>query len=164
MKLKKLIVYVAGGLLTIAAVGAVTAPKLTAAIRGAFVEIVIPSHPYASSILLTQNAAIATGPDTGTLGVTSITLTNFEMTNQTVFLWAPTMNGGGCGLGVLDTTLTKVAFGFYATVPAGQTIHLTYPSPLTFSGIDGHTCVAGLVVTPGTSLNTVAMVVNGFVN
>ncbi len=163
MKLKKLIVYVASGLLTIAAVGAVTAPKLTAAIRGAFVEIVIPSHPYASTGVI--KTFLTTGPDTGTLGVTSITLTNFEATPETVFIWEPTLSAGSCGpSGVLDLSSTNAVLGFYIAVPAKQTMHFTYPSPLTFSGIGGHTCVGGLLLGGDTPSVGVQMVINGFVN
>jgi hypothetical protein len=161
MKLKKLVLYAAGGFLTIAAIGAITAPRLTAAIRGAFVEIVIPSHPYSSKSFITQNP-VSTGPDTGTLGVTSITLTNYDTIPHMINIASAVVTGGDCTTGTLMTGTDAITS---VLVPATQTLHLTYPSPLTFSSVSGHTCVFGGVL--GTIPNAgtaIRMDINGFVN
>lgn len=155
MKLNKTILWAAGGVLTLAFAGIFTAPKVAAAIRATFVEVVIPSKPFYGVLGLSpQNFRSSTGPDVGTLGVTNITVTNFDSIRNTVFILAPLFNGGGCGsliTGGAGPTLTIVVQPF-----STQTI--TYPTPLVFGGVDGHTCVAAQ------ASGNVEVDVNGFVN
>jgi hypothetical protein len=73
MKLIKLVLYAAGAVIIMAVVGTLAAPKLAATIRGAFVEVVIPSRPFYDSMSV-LNSVVSVGPDTGTLGVSNITL------------------------------------------------------------------------------------------
>jgi hypothetical protein len=92
MKLSKTILCAAGGFLTVA----FAAPRVSATIRAAFVEVVIPSKPFFGA--LTSNfSQPATGPDTGTLGVTSITVTNFDPAARLISINAPIFSSGSCG-------------------------------------------------------------------
>jgi hypothetical protein len=125
-----------------------------AAVRGALVELVLPSRPFNESFSLSP--AGSAGPGTsGVLGVTAITLTNFSASNTTVFVFNPLFaSGSSCGSPVIGGSGPR----FYVDVPAGQTVHLTYPSPLVFTPISGNSCIAA-----SGSLD-VDFTVNGFVN
>jgi hypothetical protein len=54
------------------------------------------------------------------------------------------------------------ALSFNFLVEPRGTVHLTYPSPLVFPSISGHTCIAGQVRTANTA--GIDVLVNGFVN
>jgi hypothetical protein len=155
MKLNKTILWAAGGFLTVAFAGIFTAPKVAAAIPATFVEVVVPSNPFYGRMNLSpQNFVKSVGPETGTLGVTNITVTNFDSTRNTVFILAPLFAGGGCGsviTGGAGPNLTISVEPF-----ATQTV--AYPTPLVFGGIQGHTCVAAQ------GSGNVEVYVNGFVN
>ena len=84
-----MILYAAGAFLTLAFAGIFAAPKVAAAIRATFVEIVVPSNPFYAVMNLTpQEYLKSVGPDTGTLGVTNITVTNKDSTLNVVFILA----------------------------------------------------------------------------
>lgn len=68
--------YAGAGLLSLALIGALAAPKVVAAARAALVEIVIPSTPFFGSMSLSGFGSQSVGPGTGTLGVTQIVITN----------------------------------------------------------------------------------------
>jgi hypothetical protein len=161
LKLKSLVPYIAGSLVAVVAIGILRTPKVSAAIKAAFVEIAIPSNPFFNNMIV-LNAATSIGPDSGTLGVTNLTLTNFDSTAQQVFIFAPVFSTGGCGGPSADI----IGGGgpqmqFY--VQPQQTLSISYPSPLTFHGISGHTCVAAEVTTLLHG-GSVEITVNGFVN
>jgi hypothetical protein len=155
MKLNKTILWAVGGFLTIAFVGIFAAPRVSAAIRATFVEVVIPSKAFFSALTLSQQKLRASaGPETGTLGVTNITVTNYDSTVNTVFIFTPLFSGGGCGsviTGGAGPNLTIL-------VQPSSTLAITYPTPLVFEGIQGHTCVAAQ------AFGNVEVDVNGFVN
>jgi len=137
------------------AASAAFAPGAVAAIKAAFVEQVLPSRPFQGSVVGSGYRTLGPGAS-GTLGVTAITLTNFSGSSQSVFVFAPVFAGGQvCGSNVV------IGGGyprFYVLVPAGQTVHLTYPSPLVYPGISGQSCVA---FSGGDNLD---ISVNGFIN
>ncbi|MBL8307937.1 MAG: hypothetical protein JNM33_14685 [Rubrivivax sp.] len=135
---------------------AILAPAAQAQSRAALVELAQPSRPFNDSA--NGSASYVTvGPGAvGKLGVTAITLSNLGTTARTIFVFAPVMqNGFSCGS-------TNVIGGsqprFYVVVPASQTVHLTYPTPMVFPGVGGQSCVAF-----GSAAN-VDITVNGFVN
>src|SRR4051812_18363344 len=75
------------------------APALAAgSLKAAYVEEVIPSHTWSGSMQV-LNATRSVGPGTGVLGISSLTLTNFDNSPQQVFLFVPIFSGGGCGTG-----------------------------------------------------------------
>src|SRR5471032_3349278 len=76
-----------------------SAPALAAgAIKAAYVEEVIPSRTF-SGRMQVLNTTNSVGPGTGIFGITSLTLTNFDSTQQQVFIFVPIFSGGGCGSG-----------------------------------------------------------------
>jgi hypothetical protein len=158
MKLIKLVLYAAGAVIIMAVVGTLAAPKLAATIRGAFVEVVIPSRPFYDSMSV-LNSVVSVGPDTGTLGVSNITLINFDSTSQQVFIFAPIFSGGGCGSAVTGGSSPRMT----VYVQPQQTLVIPYPSPLVFTGFSGHTCVAAEVTTVLHG-GSVEVDVTGFVN
>ena len=131
-----------------AALASVSGPVFAAgSIKAAFVEEVIPSKPWSGrmSVLNTTNS-IGPGPNGGILGITSITLTNFDTSPQQVFIFVPIFSGGGCGSGgstiVGGTTPQMTVY-----VQPQSTLHLTYPSPLVINPFANITCVAAEVTT-----------------
>ncbi|HUL34905.1 MAG TPA: hypothetical protein VL128_13555 [Candidatus Eisenbacteria bacterium] len=161
------------GVLAIAAGAVVTqliAPRTVQAVVSALVtvantsanpvptQMVGPSNPYFGSVIL-LNTPASVGPDSGRLGVTNITLTNFASSRQQVFLFQPLFSSGGCGDGTISGS-TGPKFEVY--LQPSQTLAIPYPTPLVFPGADGHTCVAAEVTT---NLNggSVEMDVTGFV-
>jgi hypothetical protein len=143
--------------LVAAAAGALLyAPAAIAAIKAAFVELVLPSRPFNGSV--SGGAGYqTTGPGSaGTLGVSSITLTNFGSASAQIFVFSPVFQGGfACGS---SQVIGGSSPRFYVLVGGGQTLHLTYPSPLVMTPVSGQSCIAfsapsGLDIT-----------VNGFVN
>ncbi len=130
-------------------------------IKAAYVEEVIPAHTYTGHMTL-LNAVNSIGPGTGILGITSITLTNFDTSPQQVFIFVPIYSGAGCGAGgstVIGGTTPQMTF----YVQPLQTLHLTYPTPLVFNPYAGNTCVAAEVTTLLHG-GSVTMDVNGVLN
>jgi hypothetical protein len=155
------VVYATGGLLALTLAGAFTAPKLAAAIKAAYVEVVIPSRPFAGSMQAT-NTKVSVGPDTGTLGVSNLTLTNFDSAAQQVFIFQPTFAFGGCGgSGAAINGGSTPQMQVY--VQPFSTLVIPYPTPLVFPGFGGHTCVAAEVTTVLHG-GSVQIDVTGFVN
>jgi hypothetical protein len=100
-------------------------------------------------------------PGTGILGVTSITLTNFDSAAQQVFIFSPVFSGSGiCGSGeIIGGGNPQIE----VYVQARSTLQLTYPSPMVFNPLNGQTCIAAQVETK-LNCGSVAVVVNGFLN
>ena len=71
VKLNKTILYAAGAFFSLAFVGALVGPRVSAAVRAALVEVVMPSNPFFDRLVLSpQNFLMSTGPNTGALGIT----------------------------------------------------------------------------------------------
>lgn len=138
------------------------APALAAgSLKAAYVEQVIPSHTYTGHMLV-LNSTNSIGPGTGILGITSITLTNFDTSPQQVFLFIPIFSGAGCGAGgssIIGGTTPQMTF----YVQPQQTLHLTYPTPLVINPYAGNTCIAAEVTTLLHG-GSVAVDINGVVN
>jgi hypothetical protein len=128
-------------------------------IKAAFVEEVIPSHTFfdRTSVL---NSVRSIGPGTGVLGVSSITLTNFDTSPQQVFIFAPIFSGGSnCAGSVIGGAGPQMTI----YVPPSSTLHLTYPTSLVYNPVDGRTCIAAEVTTQLHG-GSVEIDVNGVVN
>lgn len=117
----------------------------------------LPAGRYTVAISQPANY-VTVGPTTAgsTLGVTSITLTNLGATDRTIFVFAPVLAGGQvCGsTNVIGGSTPR----FYVRVPASQTVHLTYPTPLVYPGVGRQSCVAF------GGAQSVDISVNGFLN
>jgi hypothetical protein len=130
-------------------------------LKAAYVEEVIPAHTYTGHMTL-LNATNSIGPGTGILGISSITLTNFDSQPQQVFIFIPIYSGAGCGAGgssIIGGTTPQMT----VYVQPYQTLHLTYPTPLVINPYAGNTCIAAEVTTLLHG-GSVTMDVNGVVN
>jgi len=139
-----------------AALSARTLTPALVATKGALVESVLPSRPHNNSAN-GSDSYVSLGPGaSGTLGGGSITLTNMGGTDRMIFVFAPIFAGGQvCGSSnVIGGSLPR----FYVKVPAGQTVHLIYPTPLVYTQISGQSCMAF------GGAGGVDITVNGFVN
>jgi hypothetical protein len=130
-------------------------------IKAAYVETVIPSKSYSGSINLSNNSRLSFGPNTGVLGISSLTLTNYSATAQQVFIFEPIF-----GAAATDCYAPIIGAGgpqMTLIVQGNSTLHLTYPSPLVYSPLGGHTCI-GAEVTTLLGGGSIEIVVNGFLN
>lgn len=128
-------------------------------IKAAYVEQVIPAKTY-NGRMAVLNSINSIGPGTGILGVTSLTLTNFDTTEQQVYVFAPVFAAGStCGNAIIGGSSP----GMTLYVPPHATLHLAYPTPLVFSPVGGVTCV-GAEVTTTLHGGSVEVDVNGVVN
>jgi hypothetical protein len=108
------------------------------------------------------NATRSVGPGTGILGITSLTLTNFDTQPQQVFIFVPIFSGGGCGTGGSNIVGgTEPQMTVY--VAPQSTLHLTYPTPMVINPFAGITCIAAEVTTLLHG-GSVEIDVNGVVN
>ena len=119
--------------------------------------VVTPGHPFATQITIPSAGyphGRADGPTGGgTLGVTSITITNFDAQAQQATIFLPAMDSPGCSGSVIGGADPQIKM----FVPAGTTMHFAYPTPLVFGP-----CVAAQVNTAHTG--GVEFDINGVVN
>lgn len=146
-----------------AAAAAVFAGPASAAgsLKAAYVEEVIPAHTYFGHMTV-LNGTNSIGPGTGILGISSITLTNFDASPQQVFIFVPVYSGAGCGAGgstIIGGTTPQMQF----YVQPNSTLHLPFPTPLVINPYAGNTCIAAEVTTLLHG-GSVTMDVNGVVN
>ncbi len=142
--------------------GTTATPTMAAgSIKAASVELVIPSRAVYFDRGLSNGVALATGPGTGTLGVTSITLTNFDATAQQVYIFAATVTTpGDCSSSVVGFESPSMS----VYVQPNSTLHLSYPSPLVFHPISGSTCIGGNLPSALPGSAGVYIYVNGIAN
>jgi hypothetical protein len=140
----------------------IAAPALAAGgIKAAYVEQVIPAKTYTGRMQV-LNTTNSVGPGTGILGVTSITLTNFDTSPQQVFIFVPIFSGGGCGSGgsnIVGGSQPQMT----VYVQPQATLHLTYPTPMVINPFANITCIAAEVTTLLHG-GSVEIDVNGVVN
>jgi len=125
------------------------------------VGTLLPARPFATSVDIAGGGdpLRVVGPLTGTLGLGAITITNFDNIDVQVEIQAVIVNPG-----TTCETSTVIGGSFpnvNVLVEAHKTMHLTYPTPLTFQPLLGNTCVGLSVNTVHT--NAVSIAVNGSV-
>ena len=163
MKIGKTFACMAASLGVLAIIGVATAPKMNALIKAAYVELVLPDKPFTYDLDTNNiNGGYSIGPGTGTLGVTSLTITNYDSNPQDIFVFVPQVAGQTAGS--CSGIVTGVSGpSFHVIVQGVSTLHLPYPSPLVFSpNAGGSTCMGLQAGTPRTG--NVNITVNGFVN
>ncbi|HUI95995.1 MAG TPA: hypothetical protein VLX44_09605 [Xanthobacteraceae bacterium] len=121
-------------------------------------EPALPTKPFFAQMSVLSGQRKAVGPGAKTLGVTSLTITNFNNTVQQLFIFAPVMDATSCGGQVTGGGNPSM----HLILAPSQTLHLTYPSALVFAPINGVSCVAGEVTTVQSG-GSVEIDVNGFV-
>lgn len=122
------------------------------AIRAAYVETVIPAKPLSEFL---ASGTVASGSSNGALGITSLTLVNSGATKTPVFIFAIGVVGPTCDSPEVSGTRRLLA---YVDVQAESTLHLTYPSPLVVTPINGFSCIT-MNRKPG-----ITVMFNGFIN
>jgi hypothetical protein len=127
-------------------------------LKAAYVEQVIPARTFSDSMVV-LNSPTSVGPGTGILGITSLTLTNFDTSPQQVFIFVPTFAGGTCGSPVIGGSTPRIQ----VYVQALSTMHLTYPTPWVVNPVNNVTCIAAEVTTLLHG-GSVEVDVNGVVN
>ncbi len=139
-------------------------PTVEAAGKSVSVEQALPTKPYKasmevfSSILPGVRAEdlIFAGGD-GAIGITSITVTNKDNRQKSITVSEPAAGGlRACG-----TPVWTAPSSFVVMVAPLATVQLTFPSPLVFSAVNGHTCF-GLQVNE--LANSVQVLLTGFSN
>jgi hypothetical protein len=121
----------------------------------------MPGQPYSVEIFNggvgAQNQAF--GPGTGNLyGITSLTFSNFDVGTSVVRVFQPVLSGGTAGncngAGVIGG-----GQGVRVSVPSGQSVHLTFPTPVVFQTNNSQNCAA---VTFQNANGTQYVFANGF--
>jgi hypothetical protein len=124
------------------------APAFAAgSLKAAYVEQVIPARTWNGRMqVLNATSSVGPGATGGILGITSLTLTNFDSSAQQVFIFVPIFSSGGCGSGgsnIVGGTTPQMTF----YVQPQSTLHLAYPTPLVIGPSAGITCIAAEVTT-----------------
>jgi len=149
------------GVAALLAAGIALPAAAAGSLKAAYVEEVIPAHTYTGHMTV-LNSTNSVGPGSGILGITSLTLTNFDTQPQQVFIFVPIYSGAGCGAGgssIIGGTTPQMTF----YVQPQQTLHLAYPTPLVINPYAGNTCIAAEVTTLLHG-GSVTIDVNGVVN
>ena len=149
--------FALGALSTAAPAGAATA-------KAALVEEVIPSKAwnFSARLLLPAEFARVFGPGkAGSLGITSITVTNTDSVARRVsFLtWGVDSANGDC-IGNFLGIGSEIADVY---VQARSTAHLTFPTAYVVAAIRGNTCIQ-VSSDPGANNVEIPFIVNGFIN
>jgi hypothetical protein len=159
MKLVKQAVTLFGTVLFVAMVATLLAPKTAHAVVSALVTVantssnpvptqqVIPSQPFFARILpstglFDPRGDNSVGPgSSGRLAVTNISISNLSTSSgaQEVNIFAAILSPGSTSCGAV----TGVGDVYVALmVPQGQTLTVSYPTPLVFTPVNGVSCVA----------------------
>ena len=145
MQLKKRFVGAAACLLGLIAIGAATTPKLSAGIKAAIVEVVMPSRPLFAVAKPPVNipGPFGVGSDDGTLGITNLVLTNFSNNLAQINIFQPVLspNAGSCG-GPITGSGGPGSIFMTVRLQPNQTLSLPFPTPLVIPPVAGHSCIA----------------------
>ncbi len=121
--------------------------------------LTIPTSPFFAATVVGGYNAGTIGPGTGVWGISSITFRNdtTQLWEGTIFLASNT--GTNC-TGVNVTAFPAAPPNLTVVVPANQTLHLTFPTPLVVNGApySSQTCIG----ISGTINSSVGVYVNGF--
>ena len=163
MKVLKSVLCAATGLGALAIIGTVTAPRIVAAIKAAYVEVVIPGRPFSDFVTVTNNSGngVPLGPGSGVLGISSITLNNYNSTTQIVTVFPAILTGnspGACNGTIIGGSSPQLGF----IIAPNSTLHVPYPTPVAMSVSGGATCIAAQ--SNSNQTKSVEVYVTGFVN
>jgi len=117
---------------------------------------VLPSAPFTDSVSLLDNDAGTVSIPQTQMGVTSMTVTNFDTIPHQVRVFRPLVSGTDCDPADI---IGGAAPSFNVLVGARSTLHLPFPTAMVFSRIGAVTCLATQVMTAQTS--AVEVVFNG---
>lgn len=146
---RALVPVAVAALLMTAALTRAQAAAPTTSPRTFGVEIKAPGRPYFGAANLPRDDGSAFGPgSSGTLAITSMTVTNDNATAQRLLvvqteLSAPATDCQG--------TRTGNGYGIYLTIEANSTRQFTFPSPWVLTPSGGNSCFAAINRTGGAS-------------
>ncbi len=121
-------------------------------------EPALPTRPFFAQMNLGPGQKKAVGPGAKTLGVTSLTITNFNNSVQQLFIFAPVVGGTACSAAISGGGNPSM----HLILEPSRTIDLVFPTALVFAPINGVSCIAGEVTTVQSG-GHVEIDVNGFV-
>jgi len=141
-------------------------PRVQAAVRAALVEVVIPSQPFLGDVAPTASVATrATGPASGTLGITNITVTNYGTTVANLQVFAPDVPASmKCSDFHDDSAKPAGPVDLRLLVNPQSTATFAFPTPLVFGPGQTTPCVAVRGVFFSGSDSSPLVQFNGFVN
>ena len=114
-----------------------------------------PTAPFYTTLELVSGAPVSAGFAARSLGVTNLTISNFNNTAVKILVFLPVFASGGiCG----DPVLAGNPPSGYYMVGAQQTLSIPYPTPQVFKGKPS--CIAANLVSGATS--GVELYVSGF--
>ena len=114
-----------------------------------------PTAPFYATLPLVSGTPVSAGFAARTLGVTNLTISNFNTTAVKILVFLPVFAPGGiCG----DPVLAGDPPSGYYMVGALQTLTIAYPTPQVFKGKPS--CIAANIVSGATS--GVELYVTGF--
>ena len=159
MKLPKLVLYAAGGFVTLAAIATLAGPKLPSGCQS-HARGGSDSQPALQlSMIFSSSMPKTFGPDTGVLGVSTITFTNFALQRETITIRQARVNGD-CATGTLvDQNAPDMTF----LLQPNSSMVVPFPTPLVFTGLGGSTCLFTQVPS-NINGDDIQMTVTGFIN
>ena len=114
-----------------------------------------PTAPFFATLPLASGTPVSAGFAVRTLGVTNLTISNFNTTAVKILVFLPVFAPGGiCG----DPVLAGDPPSGYYMVCAEQTLTIPYPTPQVYKGKPS--CIAANIVSGATS--GVELYVTGF--
>jgi hypothetical protein len=114
-----------------------------------------PTAPFFTTLELASGKPVSAGFAARTLGVTNLTISNFNNVAAKIFVFLPVFAAGGiCG----DQVLAGDPPSGYYMVGAMQTLSIAYPTPQVYKGKPS--CIAADIVSGPTS--GVELYVTGF--
>ena len=154
MKIAKRLLFGTGSVAVAAAILTLALPKAAHGVVATLVQLVntaanpvpvtpgIPAQPLTlgSSITFGFGTTDVFGPGTGTWAIGSITATNLSDAATAVFVSAATTTGGPGTCGGLPSS-TGAEPNFFINIPARQTVHLSFPTPVVYAPFGGQTCI-----------------------
>ena len=146
-------------LAALAALSLMAAAPAAWAVDGPPTPDAFPLSPIARTVFLSSNSSFGiVGATTGKrLGVTSLTMTNFASTTQQINLGTALTRSAPCVGSVVGGGFPNSDF----LVPARQTLHVTFPTPLVIPLYSSGSCLK-LSVTTALSGGSVEVLVNGY--
>lgn len=144
MQLKKHLLCTAGCLLGLAAIGVVFTPKLSAGVKAALFEMVLPSKPFFGQTGVTvNNVHFGTGSQEGTLGITNMVVTNFNNVVSTVEVFQPVLSSSASTcFGPITGSGGPFSIFMTLRLQPNQTLNIPFPTPLVIPAVNGHSCIA----------------------
>jgi hypothetical protein len=117
---------------------------------------VLPNAPFTRTVNLTDNEVETVGSAQAQMGLTSITVTNFDAIPHQLRIFRPVVSGTVCDAAAI---IGGSSPSFNLLIPARATLHLPFATAMVFDPLGGVTCLATQVTT--VQANAVEVTFNG---